>query len=408
MTELYGVWTMNRLIRKFFGFYTLLLPADKAPEILNACKEKGIFFFSPEPTENGITVKASLFSCKPLMAEGEKHGVQAEITEESGLPFIVSRYRKRYGIYLGIILGAAFLLFSSLFLWDVQVTGNVNISEKEILKVLARHGVGIGTYIPSMDADRTAEYILLDYSPLSSLAINVKGTVATVDVIERVPKPESVFPEDGYCNLVAKADGIITSVTAVEGHPEVKVGQVVTEGQLLINGFVENRFGAYKIVNAKGYIFADVAENLLFEVPLDMTGKYYTGRTETKTEIYLIGFPIRLFFKEETEFEKYDIRAAEESLTLFGLKLPIKISKALYAEYEEAQYSITEEEAKREAQKRFNAWCQKEAMGEIVSIDTEEGRNEKNNVYFIKAHVVVNRDIGMRKEIIFTYPNKLP
>ncbi len=402
------MWTMNRLIRKFLGCYTLLLPAEKAPAILNTCKKKGIFFFDTLPEEKGITVKASIFSCQKVAAEAVLHGAEAEIIDEKGLPFLISRYRKRYGIYIGILLGAAFLLFSSLFLWDVQVTGNVNISEKEILKILANHGIGVGTFIPKMDADRTAEYILLDYSPLSSLAINVKGTVATVDVIERVPKPEPVFPEDGYCNLVAQSDGIITNITAVEGHPEVKVGEIVVEGQLLVNGFVENRFGAYKIVNAKGYVYADVTENLLFEVPLSVTGKTYTGKTQTKTEIYIIGFPLKLYLKEETDFESFDISATEQDITLFGLKLPIKISKAVYTEYVTDQYPLTEEEAKTEADKRFSMWCEKEAKGEIVSVEAEEWFDKKSNVYFIKAHVVVNRDIAMRKEIIFTYPNTRP
>lgn len=397
---------MNRLIRSVLGSYTLLLPSQKAPEILNACKKKGIYFFDPLPVNTGITVKASVFSCQKLIEEAVLQGAEAEIIDEKGLPFLISRYRKRYGIYVGILLGTAFLLFSSLFLWDVQVTGNVNISEKEILKILSAHGIGVGTFIPEMDADRTAEYILLDYSPLSSLAINVKGTVATVDVIERVPKPESVFPEDGYCNLVAKSDGIITNVTAVEGHPEVTVGDVVVEGQLLVNGFVENRFGAYKIVNSKGYVYADVRENILFEVPLTRTGKAYTGRTQTKTEIYIIGFPVKLYLKEETDFESFDMSAAEQDITLFGLKLPIKISKATYAEYVADQYPLTVDEAKREANKRLNAWCEKEAGGEIVSIEVMEGLDKKSNVYFIKAHVVVNKNIAQRKEIIFTYPNK--
>lgn len=397
---------MNRIIRSILGSYTLLLPAEKAPGILNACKKKGIYFFDPLPGEKGITVKASVFSCQKLVEEAVLQGTEAEIIEEKGLPFLVSRYRKRYGIYAGILLGTAFLLFSSLFLWDVQITGNVNISEKEILKVLSAHGVRVGAFIPSLDADRTAEYILLDYFPLSSLAVNVKGTVATVDVIERVPKPESVFPEEGYCNLVAESDGIITNITAAEGHPQVKVGDVVVEGQLLVNGIVENRFGAYKIVNSKGYVYADVAENLLFEVPLSVTGKDYTGRTQTKTEIYIIGFPIKLYIKEEADYESFDISATESVLTLFGLKLPVKISKATYAEYVISEYTLTESEAKTEANKRFAAWCEKEADGEIVSIEATEGFDKKSNVYFIKAHVVVNRDIALRKEIIFTYPNK--
>ena len=395
---------MNRIIRSILGSYTVTLPKEKAPNLFNLCREKGVFFFSPLADEDTVTVKVSLFSCKKFLELAQSEGIQGKITERQGLPFLVSRYRKRYGIYIGIILSAIFMLFSSMHIWEINITGNQNIKKEEILKILALHGIKVGTFIPDIDADLTAEYILLEYSPLSSLAINVKGTVATVDVIERVQKPESEFAEEGYCNLVAEEDGIITNVIAAEGHPEIKIGDVVTEGQLLVNGIVENRYGAFKIVNAKGYVYADVYKDIEFEIPLNHSGKEYTGKEKTKREIYVIGFPVKLYRTQESPFELCDITAVEENLEIFGLKLPIKVSKAVYKEYVTIEYQITEQEAKTKAEKTLALWWEKEAEGEIVSIDQEE--SIKNNVYCLKAHVVINKNIAKRQEIKFNYPNK--
>lgn len=396
---------MSRPLRSIFGAYTLSLPACEAPKVFEHCRKKGIFFFSPLAEKDIITVKTSLFSCSAFISAAEEVGTEAVIVKREGLPFVISRYRKRYGIYAGIFLGAAALLYSSLFVWEIKVTGNVNISETEIKKVLSSHGVREGTFIPELDADVTAEYILLDYNPLSSLSINIKGTVANVDVIERVSMPKEEFPADGYCNLVAKSDGIITNVIAAEGHPEIKIGDVVTEGQLLINGIVENRYGAYKLVNSRGYVYADVTEKLLFEIPLARTGKSYTGKTKTKYQLFVLGYPISLFFDEYPGYQSYDITAEENNIMLFGLKLPFKISKAIYKEYTEEEYTLTEEEAKREAQKRLNLWIEKEAEGEIISIETEEYFDKQNNAHLLKARVVVNRNIALRSEILFTPPN---
>lgn len=395
---------MNRIIRSFLGSYTVTLPKEKAPTLFNICREKGIFFFSPLAYEDTVTVNVSLFSCKAFLEAAENEGIQAEITARQGMPFLVSRYRKRYGIYIGIILSAAFMLFSSMHIWEINITGNQNIKKEEILKILASHGIRVGTFIPDIDADLTAEYILLEYSPLSSLAINVKGTVATVDVIERVQKPESEFKEDGYCNLIAEEDGIITNVIAAEGHPEIKIGDVVTEGQLLINGIVENRYGAFKIVNAKGYVYADVYKNIEFNIPLSYSGKEYTGKEKTKREIYIIGFPVNLYRTQESPFETCDVITKETDLKIFGLKLPVKISKAVYREYVTTEYKITEEEAEIKAKKALSLWWEKESDGEIVSIDEET--SIKNNVYCLKAHVVINKNIAKRQEIKFNYPNK--
>jgi hypothetical protein len=94
----------------------------------------------------------------------------------------------------------------------------------------------------------------------------------------------------------------------------------------------------------------------------------------------------------------------EENLEIFGLKLPIKVSKAVYKEYVTIEYQINEQEAKTKAEKALALWWEKEAEGEIVSIDQEE--SIKNNVYCLKAHVVINKNIALRQEIKFNYPNK--
>lgn len=398
---------MNRPIRSILGSYTVSVPASAAPGVFEECRKRHIFFFDPLPEENNITVKTTLFSCGAFIQTAEDMGTEAVIVKREGLPFLISRYRKRYGIYIGILLGAAVLMYSSMLVWEVNITGNVNISADEIKKVLASHGVKEGTFIPSLDADVTAEYILLDYNPLSSLSINIKGTVANVDVMERVSKPEDEFPTDGYCNLVADADGIITNVIAAEGHPEIKAGDVITQGQLLINGIVENRYGAFKLVNSRGYVYADVTENPVFEIPLERTGKTYTGKTKTKTQIFVIGYPIDMYLNENMPYERYEITAEEKNLTVFGLKLPFKISRAVYREYTEDIYTVTEEEAKAEAEKRFELWLEKEADGDIVSIEISEETDIKNNAHLLKARVVINRNIAVRQEILFNPPNTL-
>ena len=58
----------------------------------------------------------------------------------------------------------------------------------------------------------------------------------------------------------------------------------------------------------------------------------------------------------------------------------------------------------KKAEKALSLWWEKEADGEIVSIDCET--EIKNNVYCLKAHVVINKNIALRQEIQFNYPNK--
>ena len=394
---------MNGLLRRILGSYEITLSGSRTPEFINACLEKDLFFYSPLPRGDEMTIRASLFSCEKIIRLADEYGICAEITDRTGVPFLISRYRRRYGIMAGLIVSAVLLFASTQFLWDVRVTGNVKVSESEILTVLKKHGVADGTYIPGLDVDLASEYILIDYHDLSSLSINIKGTVAYVDVIERVPMPDPIIPE-GYCSLVASADGIVTRVEAAAGHPEVSAGQVVTEGQLLVNGIVENSRGAYRLVNAYGFVYADVRHEYTVEIPLTTSEKRYTGSTETKTQISLIGMTANLFVSETPSFEYCDATACESDIVLLGfLRLPLTVSKTVFREYIPEEITVSPDTARSKAYAQY-ALIEEEIDGDIMSTEFSESFDNENGVYVLTAHVVVNENIAVRSEIEFIDP----
>ena len=55
-----------------------------------------------------------------------KRGVKCkiEILKKYGLPFIIARYKNRYGILLGVIIFFTILHFMSGFIWNIEVEGN--------------------------------------------------------------------------------------------------------------------------------------------------------------------------------------------------------------------------------------------------------------------------------------------
>lgn len=81
-------------------------------------------------------------------------------------------------------------------------------------------------------------HVLLALPEVSWLAVNVRGCVAHVQVVERHRPPEAA-DRSTVTNIVARRAGLITKVEALEGQAMVLPGATVTEGQLLISGVSE-------------------------------------------------------------------------------------------------------------------------------------------------------------------------
>ena len=84
--------------------------------------------------------------------------------------------------------------------------------------------------------------------------MNVEGCEAVVVVRQREEKPQ-VGKSAAPANILAEKAGIITEVTATGGTPQVKTGDLVTSGQLLISG-VTNLDTTLMLSRAEGEVYA--------------------------------------------------------------------------------------------------------------------------------------------------------
>ena len=120
--------------------------------------------------------------------------------------------------------------------------GNEAVSSEQIVQAVAESGIKRGANIKKIDLKSAEERTMVLLPGLSSISISNMGTTVVVEVKEVREKLPVVDPSQP-CNLVAAKKGRITRVLALEGNAAVKVGEYVTEGQLLVTGVYEDRWG---------------------------------------------------------------------------------------------------------------------------------------------------------------------
>ena len=73
-----------------------------------------------------------------------KTKVRVVISERYGLPFFLPHLQRRKAFLAGLVLTVMFWIISSMFVWDIQISGNCVITDDMIFQFLEQEGIQMG------------------------------------------------------------------------------------------------------------------------------------------------------------------------------------------------------------------------------------------------------------------------
>ena len=308
-----------------------------------------------------------------------------------GFLVLTERYRKRSGLIVGFFLALFLIVFSSFFVWDINVTGADRIPEQTILDALEKRGLKLGAFIPSLNTSSTEQALILDIDELSLASINLRGTVALVEVRERKKETE-IIDTQSPSNLIASADGQIEALQITGGFINVKVGETVKKGDLLVSGIIDSAALGYRLVRARGEVLARTSLTYHAEVPYETTEKIYTGKFFSQKSIKFFSKTIKLFGKDSICPSSCDKIESERRIYLFGfIKLPIFITETAYAEYEIVPKTLSQTEALQAAYEQIRALSENDlSNAEILGHHTHISEDENSLKLTQQVECIVN------------------
>ena len=383
---------MGKIYEYLRGSYTVTARAESVCRALNVLMKNNVPFYGVKAEGGGLVgfcLEPDAF--RKYVALTAEMTIEDERVTRRGLFAFASGYKMRIGFFIGALLCAALLAASSFFVWDINVSGQTGLSEKEILKTLEGYGLYIGAYIPNIDTMRLENELVIDTEELSYASINLRGTVAEVVVRER--KEKDVENISLPSNLVANCDGQIESIEVRGGMPTVKKGQIVKKGQLLVSGVIDSQAVGYRLVRARGEIYARISRSFTAEVPLVREKKSRTGEKKTRVTIRFFAKKINLFSNNDISFEKYDTIEEEKRLCLFDrVELPVFIIKTTYSEYVTETEKISEEQALSIAEKELAGQTEK-TLSEAQILAREERTEINDGILTLYANIDCIADI---------------
>ena len=389
---------MLTFLRFLTGSRTVRIVASAAGEVMNLCRVHGFVYWNLRFCGEHICLDLSLRSSRRLLHVCRERGIAAVAEKERGLPVLLWRYRRRWGLAVGALCFCAILIASPRVLWGIEVDGNRFVSDEEVLSELRACGLSLGCSLAELDTEVVENRVLIRSDEISWISINLIGTVAHVELRE----VEEIVPEEPTyvaANLVASKAGKIEMLEEVRGNVVIKPGDLVSEGELLVGGLYDTANGGLRYCCAKGKVYARTEYDFLIELPRSYEQKRYTGRKKVQKSLIFFEKEIKFFGNSRNLPSSCDTIDIVKYFSLGdGCVLPFGIRTVSYREYETCEAERSDAELLDAAYEALYEQMDREAPeGMLVRKNVESEITEGGIELWCRAEFLEN--IAILKEI---------
>ena len=265
------------------------------------------------------------------------------------------------GIVLGVFFGAIFYLFASQFTWQIRVYGTKDLTESQIKQVLSENNIRVGKI--NLTTQKEIEEILLNnYDRIAQVSVIKQGTAIIINLSEKL-----VYAETEYQPIVANNNGIITEINIITGTTNVKVGDFVNIGDILVLPFNLDANNKKISVEPIAEIKADIYIVEKCEISKTEQVLVRTGRTQI--EYKYKAFNLNLFLgKNKNSFALFDCFVYNENV---GDLLPFSRDVCIYYELTYSTKTNNFDECKQSLiQQSINKARKNLPIGKILSEET--------------------------------------
>lgn len=355
---------LTRILRYVKGYVRIRITGYSPERFLNLCKYKNIPVWGLLPGRNFYDMNITIAGMKKLKPILRKTGTNLRIIEKIGLPFLLFRHRKRKIFFAGAVGCILLIYILSLFIWNIEISGNHIRTDETILAFLRKQDVHCGMPASSVDCAGIARMIRKEYDDVIWVSASLKGSKIKIEIKENSDSreiEEEKTTEEGT-DLIAEKDGVIKEIVTRSGVPMVHAGDKVKAGDILVSGRVEIKNDSQEVIgyqyqNADADIRMETKE--VYEETLDLSYTVKKYEKHKKRQVFL-----RFSDKEYTLGQKVDAGERKEVFSFevlpqFSKSFPFPFSFGIREEkqYLEVKKTYTKKECQEILSREFERFC---------------------------------------------------
>ncbi len=383
------------IIKWIEGYVKVEAEANNASAFLSFLASRGITVNKVTRNTDRIYFEVSLKNYKNIRKLKKEFGRKVKLRHINlcGLPRKMQVLIKRKSLGIGLALFFAVLILFSRFIWKIEIVGNYTIKEAEIIAAYTELGVWEGMAKACLDSYKIRDRFTLKIDKVSWCSFNVEGSVLTINISE--VRESDKAGKLSHSNLVAECDGIIKKLDVVSGYSKVKVGDVISRGELLVSGVPENS-GVFTW--SKGKVFAETEHTFKIRVPKKCEEITILERAQERIAIDVFGLKIPLYldnihFQNVSEIDR-------KELEVLGEKLPIALITRRFYEAEKKVQNKTYEECENDSVALLLEICKERKAENLEILEKEFLEDTESYTFIYKCRLI--EDIAEVRKINVT------
>ncbi len=348
---------------------------------------------------NIATVRAKIKAKEfiQLKEVAKKSNTKIKIIHKRGLPFILHRYRKRKGFFIGVISFFLMLWILSSFVWSIEIKGNIKVNSEQIMQTLKESGILSGKLSILCNINDAKLRLLTNHKELCWVDVAIKGSKVIISVKEGILPPQ-IIPKDKPCNIVAKKDGQITFIEAYDGIKAVRKGDTVSKGELLISGVIDSTLKSYLLVHSRGIVKARTLTHLKTEISLKKTENIKTGLFYKRYCLQFGNLSVKLYLGDKIKYEQFEKNELINELAIGkDIILPIRFITEVFYETAQTTTEFTQQEGELLCEIAIKEKEKNELIGTLL--ERKITFKNENNVVICEGEYICEQEIGQEEKI---------
>ncbi|MDF2548154.1 MAG: yqfD [Anaerosolibacter sp.] len=381
------------------GYVVIRIEGLTLEKFINFAIARGIYLWDIVRIDyTTLEAKIGLTGYKELRHIVKKAGCKVKINTKIGYPFFMHRIKARKMLMFGFMIAIFMVMLTTSFVWDIEVIGAESIEKEEIVKKLETLGLSTGIFKYKLDISGIETNIMIEMEELAWVGIELRGTKAIVEIVEKVQPPEKI-PLDIPCDIIASKNGLINKVIAKSGDAMIQKGDIVKAGQLLVTGTILREGQDARYVHSLGEIYAKTYYEINDEMSIIKVNKIKTGKKFVKRTLKMGESQLTLSIGE-VPFQNYVLETTHKRLPRWrNIIIPVEIILDEYFETYDQSEELNVELVKSALVEKMTVELVKQIPEDAEILHQDIKYLEEDNIIKAKLTIEVQEQIGVQKRI---------
>ena len=372
---------------RFFGKTTFVISTLNQEKIITQLSKKYTLYEIDRKDKKTTKFSCDFYKSKSIEKDLVSLGVEIQGKKHSGVFFWLLKTAKNYALISAVFASLIFTFFSNQYILRYEITGTETIAKNEIIQFLKNSETNKKLLIEESKIERD---LIENFEQISLVSCTIKGQTLIVNIKEKL-HPNSIFGD--FLPIIADENCKIVDIYLVSGTANVKTGDYVKKGDVLIEPYFVDENGEKRNVEAKASIKAQVYNEGSSCHYDEYIETYRTGKTIVTNELKLFGLSI-YSNNNKVDFEKFDVEVGNVDLSK-NMIMPFKLYKNVYYELKDRLVKSSF----KEVEKQYVEKARKKAFENCNDCDKiiEEYYTTKEmaGVTVVSYCVITEKEIGV-------------